>query len=59
VEKEGGMAQVVRGVGRVRFRLEYGGLLELALALAFIAREVLHIFCLVCMCNLMFTLLGT
>jgi hypothetical protein len=28
VESEGGMAQVVRGVGRIRFRLEYGGLLE-------------------------------
>ena len=26
---EGGMARVVRGVGRVRFRLEYGGFLEL------------------------------
>jgi hypothetical protein len=29
VVNEGGMARVVRGVGRVRFRLEYGGFLEL------------------------------
>jgi hypothetical protein len=29
VESEGGMARAVRGVGRVRFRLEYGGFLEL------------------------------
>jgi hypothetical protein len=27
--------------------------------LAFVAREVLHMFCLACGCNLMFTLLGT
>ena len=26
---EGGMARAVRGVGRVRFQLEYGGFLEL------------------------------
>jgi hypothetical protein len=29
VVNEGGMAQVVRGVGRVRFQLKYGGFLEL------------------------------
>jgi hypothetical protein len=29
VVNEGGMARAVRGVGRVRFRLEYGGFLEL------------------------------
>jgi hypothetical protein len=29
VGSEGGMARAVRGVGRVRFRLEYGGFLEL------------------------------
>jgi hypothetical protein len=28
VESEGGMARAIRGVGRVRFRLKYGGLLE-------------------------------
>jgi hypothetical protein len=29
VVNEGGMARAVRGVGRVRFQLEYGGFLEL------------------------------
>jgi hypothetical protein len=29
VVNQGGMARVVRGVGRVRFQLKYGGLLEL------------------------------
>jgi hypothetical protein len=29
VVKEGGMARVVRGVGSVRFQLEFGGVLEL------------------------------
>jgi hypothetical protein len=29
VVNEGGMAKVVRGVGNVRFQLEFGGLLEL------------------------------
>jgi hypothetical protein len=29
VISEGGMAKVVRGVGNVRFQLEFGGLLEL------------------------------
>ena len=29
VVNEGGMARVVRGVGNVRFQLEFGGLLEI------------------------------
>jgi hypothetical protein len=29
VESEGGMARAVRGIGRVRFQLEYVGFLEL------------------------------
>jgi hypothetical protein len=29
VVNEGGMARAVRGVGRVRFQLKYGGFLEL------------------------------
>jgi hypothetical protein len=87
VVNESGMVQVVHGVGRVRFQLEYGGFLELDGVLfvpglrvdfllvstlkdvgyctlfkrefVFIYREALHMFCLICGCYLMLTLLGT